>query len=114
MSRNHAVAVICTEQLWDKAIHLDQLLGGTGDFRRRNGLKHSHGIENYTAPHSADLSVPNKIFLCNLISKNMEAYQQLILKVENLNGMQKCKTLNHLLHRCQIKAPVHNQVNHPF
>jgi hypothetical protein len=113
-SPNHAVAVIRTERLWDDVIHLDRLLGGTGDFGRRNGLKHSHGSENYTAPHSVDLSVPNTIFLCCLIYKDMEAYQQLILKAANLDGAQKSETLNHLLHRCQVKAPEHDLVNHPF
>jgi hypothetical protein len=87
-SPNHAFVMICTEQLLDEAIHLDRLLGGTGDFGRRYGLKHSHGSENYTTPHSADLSVPNTFFLCCLISKDMEAYQQLILKAENFDDAQ--------------------------
>jgi hypothetical protein len=69
-SPNHAVTMIHMERLWDDAIHLDQLLGGAGDFGRRNGLKHSHGSKNYTAPHSAYLGVPNTVFLCCLISKD--------------------------------------------
>jgi hypothetical protein len=62
-----------------------------GDFGRRNGLKHSHGSKNYTAPHSADLSVPNAIFLGCLISKDMESYQQLTLKAANLDGAQNAR-----------------------
>ena len=111
---NHAVAVIRTERLWEDVIHLDRILGGTGDFGRRNGLKHSHGSENYTAPHSADLSVPNTIFLCCLIYKDMEAYQHLILKAANLDDAQKRETLSHLLQRCQINSSENDPVNHPF
>jgi len=111
---NHAVAVIRTERLWEDVIHLDRILGGTGNFGRRNGLKHSHGSENYTAPHSAYLSVPNTIFLCCLIYKDMEAYQHLILNAANLDDAQKRETLSHLLRRCQINATENDPANHPF
>ncbi len=87
---------------------------GDGWFSKEEWAQASHSSENYTTPHSANLSIPNTIFLCCLISKDMEVYQQLILKAANLESVQKCKTLNHLLHQCQVKALVHDPVNHPF
>lgn len=111
---NHAIAVIRTEQLWEDVIHLDGVLGGTGDFGKSHGVKNNHGSDSYNVPYSADLSASNAIFLCCLIFKEMEAYQQLILRAVNLDDTQKRETLNHLLHRCQIKASENDPLNHPF
>ena len=42
---NHSVAVLRTEHVWEDVIHLDQDLGGTGNFSNLEGFKFSHGSE---------------------------------------------------------------------
>ena len=75
---NHAVAVIRTEHMWEDVIHLDQVLGGTGNYGKVEGFKFTHGSENFTGAHSTGISTSNTVFLCCLISREMEIYQQMI------------------------------------
>jgi hypothetical protein len=110
----HAVAVIRTEEMWADIIHLDHILNGTGDFSKHLGFKDTHGSEDYLVPYRSDIDVSNAIFLCCLIFKEMEAYQQLVLSAINLDDTQKRETLNNLLSRCHIKALKNDPVNHPF
>jgi hypothetical protein len=110
---NHSVAVIRTEHLWEDVILLDQILGGTGDFGMMEGFKFTHGSENFTT-HGNDISTLNRVFLCCLISREMEVYQQMILKALNLDDKQKRETLDKLLGRCLIKTPEKDLLQHPF
>lgn len=101
-SPDHAVAVVRTEHLWDDIVHLDKLLGGSGNFGNKVGSKHTHGSENYTVSYDDDLSISNTMFLCCLIYKDLESYQIMILRALNLEYGQKLDVLNDLLNRCQV------------
>ena len=109
---NHAVAVVRTEHMWEDVVHLDQVLGGTGNFGKMDGFKFTHGSENYTG--TTDISTSNTVFLCCLISREMEVYQQMILKAVNLDDKQKRDSLKDLLGRCHIKPPIEDALQHPF
>lgn len=101
-SPDHAVAVIRTEHLWDDVVHLDKLLGGTGDFGNLTGTKSTHGSEKYQ--YNNELSESNTVFLCCLLHKDLESYQAIILRALNLEYDEKQEALGHLLNRCQVKA----------
>jgi hypothetical protein len=111
---NHAVAVVRTEHMWEDVIHLDQVLGGTGKYGKVEGFKFTHGSENFTGAHSTGISTSNTVFLCCLISREMEIYQQMILKALNLDDEQKRETLNNLLDRCLIMPEEKDVLQHPF
>ena len=111
---NHAVAVIRTEHMWEDVIHLDQVLGGTGNYGKVEGFKFTHGSENFTGAHSTGISTSNTVFLCCLVSREMEIYQQMILKALNLDDEQKRETLNDLLGRCLITPEEKDVLQHPF
>lgn len=96
---DHKVAVIRTEHMWDDIIHLDKLLGGTGEFEAR-GSKHTHGSEAFG--YSVDVSDDNTRFLCCLIWKEIEAYQLMVLKAINLDATEKHMTLSSLFDRCYL------------
>jgi hypothetical protein len=75
---------------------LDELLGGTGNFGTVQGMKITHRgskkkavIETTGGNSSTLLSDANTIFLCCLIARDIEVYQQLILKAWNLHDNQK-------------------------
>jgi hypothetical protein len=97
------VAVLRTEHLWEDVNHLDQAIGGTGNFGNVEGFKFSHGSENYTQPQGTDIGTSNTVFLCCLISREIEFYQLLILKAVNLSDKQKRESLHDLLNQCHIK-----------
>jgi hypothetical protein len=101
-SPDHAVAVIRTEHLWDDVVHLDKLLGGTGDFGNHTGTKSTHGSEKYQ--YNNELSESNTVFLCCLLHKDLESYQAIILRALNLEYDEKQEALSHLLNRCQVKV----------
>ena len=111
---NHPVAVLRTEHVWEDVIHLDQDLGGTGNFRNVEGFKFSHGSEKFTEPRGTDIGTSNALFLCCLISHDIEFYQLLILKALNLADKQKRETLNDLSNRCHIKTDEEDLLEHPF
>ena len=100
----HAVAVVRTEHLWDDIVHLDKLLGGSGNFGNKAGTKHTHGSQNYTVPYNDELSVSNTVYLCCLSYKDLESYQAMILRALNLEIGQKQEVLNDLINRCQVGA----------
>ena len=111
---NHSVAVLRTEHVWEDVIHLDQDLGGTGNFRNVEGFKFSHGSEKFTEPRGTDIGTSNALFLCCLISHDIEFYQLLILKALNPADKQKRETLNDLSNRCHIKTDEEDLLEHPF
>ncbi|KAL3822046.1 hypothetical protein ACHAXA_007839 [Cyclostephanos tholiformis] len=111
---NHPVAVLRTEHLWEDVIHLDQDLGGTGDFSNMEGFKFSHGSEKYTEELGTKIGTSNEVFLCCLIYREIEFYQLLILKALNLADKQKHESLNDLLNRCHIKTHEKDVLKHPF
>jgi hypothetical protein len=111
---NHTVAVIRTEHMWDDVIHLDQLLGGKGYFGKKEGFKFSHGSENYTAPHGTDISVSNTVFLCCLIAREIEYYQEMILMAVNLDDNQKLLSLSSVMIRCGIDTTDEDVIENPF
>lgn len=113
-SPNHAVAVVRTEHLWDDIVHLDKLLGGSGNFGNKIGSKHTHGSENYTVSYNDELSISNTIFLCCLIYKDLESYQEMILRALNLDYGQKQEVLNNLVNRCQVGEAASDLVQSPF
>ena len=111
---NHTVAVIRTEYMWDDVIHLDQLLGGKGNFGKKEGFKFSHGSENYTAPHGTDISVSNTVFLCCLIAQEIEYYQEMILMAVNLDDNRKLLSLSSVMNRCGIDTTDEDVIKNPF
>lgn len=111
---NRPVAVLRTEHLWEDVIHLDQVIGGTGNFSNVEGFKFSHGSEKYSEQQGADIGTSNTVFLCCLISREIEFYQLLILKASNLSDKQKRESLYDLLNRCHIETPSENVLKHPF
>ena len=100
---DHAIAVVRMEHMWDDIIQLDQLFGGTGNFGTFQEVKITHRSEKNAVFLSTDISDTNTIFLCCLIAREIEIYQQLILKAWNLDAIQKRKSLNNLLDRCLIE-----------
>lgn len=111
---NHSIATIRTEHMWDDVEKLDKLLGGTGEFGA-SGSRHTHGSEKYKQGYSSDLSLSNAIFLCCLIWKEIETYQDMILKSFNLDNAEKMKAMFDLLNRCHIKTPMPTDVlKEPF
>jgi hypothetical protein len=100
--------------MWEDVIHLDQVLGGTGNYGKMEGFKVTHGSENFTGAHSTDISTSNTVFLCCLISREIEVYQQMILKALNLDDEQKRETLNDLLGRCLTTSEEKDVLQHPF
>ena len=119
----HSIAVIRTEYLWEDVIQLDQQLGGGDDadgsssskdyWNTMKGYKVTHGSENYTAHHrpSSDnnhtednmTSIPNSLYLCCLLCKEIEIYQLLLLLARNLSNEQKRISLNELFTTCHVK-----------
>ena len=97
---NHSVAVVRTEHLWEDTIHLDKLVGGSGNFSFE-GYKFSHGSEKWK--ENSILSPANAQYLCCQIYEEMIVYQDLILKSFNLNQHQKLETMRNTLKRCQIE-----------
>jgi hypothetical protein len=113
---SHQVAAVRTERMWEDISHLDQLLGGTGEFEAA-GSKNTHGSESYTFSYSGDLTYEHTRFLCCLIYKEIEAYQLMILKAMNLGDVHKRLTLSHLMKRCFIEIPAtqeHLLLEEPF
>jgi hypothetical protein len=88
---DHAIAVVRMEHMWDDIIQLDQLFGGTGNFGTYQEVKITHRSEKNAVFLSTDISDTNTIFLCCLIAREIEIYQQLILKAWNLDAIQKRK-----------------------
>jgi len=75
----------------------------------------SHGSEKFTFPHySTDISTSNTALLWCWIYREMEVYQQIILKALNLDDEQKRVTLNDLLSRCLIIPKEKDVLKHPF
>jgi hypothetical protein len=120
---NHSVAVVRMEHMWDDISQLDQLLGGTGDFGTVQGTKITHRkISNKTTLSGTDggsnstrISDTNRIFLCCLIAREINIYQQLILKAWNLHANQKRDSLTDMFNRCLIKPSENNASwEHPF
>ncbi len=111
---NYPVAVLRIEHVWEDVIHLDQDLGGTGNFSNVEGSKFSHGSEKFTEPRDTDIGISNTVFLCCLISHEIELYQLLILKALNLADEQKRETLNDLLNRCHIQTRENDVLDHPL
>ena len=99
---NHSVAVIRTEHMWDDIIHLDKLLGGSGEFKMA-GHKYTHGSEKYSVAYDSTLSESNTIYLCCLIYNEIQVYQDLILKSLNLDHSQKRESLTSFLHAVMLK-----------
>ena len=85
--------------MWDDIVHLDKLLGGSGEFKMA-GHKHTHGSEKYSVAYDSTLSESNTIYLCCLIYKEIQVYQDMILKSLNLDHSQKRESLTSLLTRC--------------
>jgi hypothetical protein len=111
---NHTVAVIRTEHMWNDVKELDQLLGGQGNFGKKEGFKFTHGSENFTAPHGTDISVSNTAFLCCLIAHEIGYYQEMILMAVNLDDNQKLVSLSSVMNRCGIDTPNEDMIETPF
>ena len=120
---NHSVAVVRMEHMWDDISQLDQLLGGTGNFGTVHGTKITHRENsNKTTLFDTDggnnistrISDTNRIFLCCLIAREMEIYQQLILKAWNLLANQKRDSLSDMLNQCLITPSENNVLEYPF
>lgn len=99
-SPDRSVAVVRMEHMWDDISLLDQHLGGTGNFGTDGG---------------SNISDTNRIFLCCLIAREIDIYQQLILKAWNLHANQKRDSLTDMFNQCLIKPSENNaSLEHPF
>eukprot|EP00581_Thalassiosira_minuscula_P003550 CAMPEP_0183747336 /NCGR_PEP_ID=MMETSP0737-20130205/67214_1 /TAXON_ID=385413 /ORGANISM="Thalassiosira miniscula, Strain CCMP1093" /LENGTH=449 /DNA_ID=CAMNT_0025983045 /DNA_START=498 /DNA_END=1846 /DNA_ORIENTATION=- len=107
---DHAIAVIRTEHLWEDTIALDKELGGSGDFGKQEGRQETHGSETF-ASNSTELTSANAAYLCCVIYREIEVYQELILKAVNLNVDEKHDDIMKLMAHCQINVPAENTVD---
>jgi hypothetical protein len=63
----------------------------------------------------SNISDTNNIFLCCLIAREIDIYQQLILKAWNLHANQKRDSLTDMFNQCLIKPSENNaSLEHPF
>ena len=80
---------------------------------KMEGFKLTYSSEDFTT-HGTDIGTSNRLFLCCLLSREMEAYQQMILKALNLDNKQKRDTLSNLLGRCLTKTAKKDTLEYLF
>lgn len=102
------VVVVRSEHLWEDAMNLDRALGGDGVFGHA-GLHHTHGSETWHA--KKQLTQEASRSLCCVLYKDIEAYQEIVLRAENLSDDEKEETMRLAFDECGIETV---DANAPF
>ena len=88
-----------TEYEWEDLRNLDIAIGGTGVFRGQ-GKHLSHGSEIY---FPSPLSTEAYYKLCCVLEREIAMYQELMLRVQNLNDTEKQEAIDSVRDKCGIK-----------
>ena len=97
MQKPKEIFVIRTEHLWEDASALDVLLNGTGKFDTDKIV--THGSENYRT-HTSTLSKLGYERMCCMLREEINAFESIIRRADNLMNWEKDETIQHVKSSC--------------